>query len=66
MMFGDEWNQPRMMEHAVYNRAEKMSLGYNHEGKGESWSEPQSCGSNDLIGHERKKLMRLSTTEMKM
>lgn len=31
-----------------------------------SQSKPQSCGNNDLIGHEMEKLMRLPAIMMKM
>lgn len=48
--FSDGWKQSRMVYQFIYNAVEKISLGCNLDGEGESRSRPQSCGSNDLIG----------------
>ena len=53
--FSDGWKQSRMVYHFIYNAVEKISLGCNLDEEGESQSRPQSCGSNDLIGQEKKK-----------
>lgn len=64
--FSDGWKQSRMVQQIVYNTVEKISLGCNLDEEGEAQSRPQSCGSNDLIGHKKEKLMRLSTIKRKM
>lgn len=51
---GDGWKWSWMMWYIVYNAVEKISLGCNLDGAGESQCKPQSCGSNYLISHKKR------------